>query len=41
LSKVLMLERASVKPAVVVVQPKKPTRWRRIAVDGPELIATK
>jgi excinuclease ABC subunit A len=36
-----MLERASVKPVIVDVPPKKPKRSRKIAVDEPDLIAAK
>jgi hypothetical protein len=38
-----MLERASVKPVVVEVTPKKPKRTRKVAVDEdePDLIAAK
>jgi excinuclease ABC subunit A len=36
-----MLERASVKPKVVEVQPKRPKRSRRMDADEPDLIAAK
>jgi excinuclease ABC subunit A len=36
-----MLERASVKPVIVDVKPKKPKRPRKIDVDEPDLIAAK
>jgi len=36
-----MLERASVKPVIVDVQPKRPKRTRKVAADEPELIAAK
>jgi excinuclease ABC subunit A len=36
-----MLERASVKPVVVEVAPKRPKRTRKVAVDEPDLIAAK
>jgi excinuclease ABC subunit A len=36
-----MLERASVKPQVVEVKPKKPARPRKVSVDEPDLIAAK
>ena len=36
-----MLERASVKPVIVDVQPKRPRRSRKVAVDEPDLIGAK
>jgi hypothetical protein len=36
-----MLERASVKPVVVEVAPKRPKRTRKVSVDEPDLIAAK
>jgi len=36
-----ILERASVKPKVVEVKPKRPARSRKVAVDEPDLIAAK
>jgi hypothetical protein len=36
-----MLERASVKPVVVEVVPKRPKRTRKVAVDEPDLIGAK
>jgi excinuclease ABC subunit A len=36
-----LLERASVKPIIVDVQPKKPKRPRKVAADEPDLIAAK
>jgi hypothetical protein len=36
-----MLERASVKPVIVDVKPKKPKRTRRVEVAEPDLIAAK
>jgi len=36
-----MLERASVKPVVVEVQPTRPKRARKVSVDEPDLIAAK
>jgi excinuclease ABC subunit A len=36
-----MLERASVKPVVVDVAPKRPKRARRVSVDEPDLIGAK
>jgi excinuclease ABC subunit A len=36
-----ILERASVKPVIVDVKPKKPKRSRRVEADEPDLIAAK
>ena len=36
-----MLERASVKPKVVDVAPKRPKRTRKVSVDEPDLIGAK
>ncbi|MCL6729482.1 excinuclease ABC subunit UvrA [Sphingomonas hankyongi] len=36
-----MLERASVKPIIVDVKPRKPKRTRKVDVDEPDLIAAK
>jgi len=36
-----MLERASTKPVIVDVKPKKPKRTRKVDVDEPDLIAAK
>jgi excinuclease ABC subunit A len=36
-----MLERASVKPVIVDVKPKKPSRSRKVSADEPDLIAVK
>jgi ABC-type sugar transport system ATPase subunit len=36
-----MLERASVKPVVVEVAPKRPKRTRKVAIEEPDLIAAK
>jgi excinuclease ABC subunit A len=36
-----MLERASVKPKVVDVTPKRPKRSRKVTIDEPDLIGAK
>jgi hypothetical protein len=36
-----MLARASVKPVIVDMKPKKPKRPRRVSVDEPDLIGAK
>jgi excinuclease ABC subunit A len=36
-----MLERASIKPVIVQVQPKRPKRPRKVAAEEPDLIGAK
>ncbi|WP_308516077.1 hypothetical protein [Sphingomonas flavescens] len=36
-----LLERASVKPEIVDVKPKRPARARRVSVEEPDLIGAK